>query len=152
MYTVSSYGEMIADPPRMDAYVRAMRAAIKPGDVVLDLGSGPGLFAMLACQMGARRVYAIEPGNVIQIAREAAAANGFADRIEFFHGLSTQITLPEPADVIVSDLRGPLPLYQQHLPSIRDDRERLLAKGGILIPERDILWAVIAEVALPQGI
>jgi PRMT5 arginine-N-methyltransferase/ribosomal protein L11 methyltransferase PrmA len=145
MYTVSSYGEMIADPLRMNAYVSAMRGAIKAGSVVLDLGSGPGLFAMLACQMGARRVYAIEPSDVIQVGREAAAANGFADRIEFFHNFSTRVTLPEPADVIVSDLRGPLPLHQQHIPSIRDARERLLAKDGVLIPERDSLWAAIVD-------
>ncbi len=145
MYSVSSYGKMMADTLRIDAYVRAMRAAIKPGSIVLDLGSGPGLFAMIACQLGARKVYAVEPSSVIQVAREAAAKNGFADRIEFFQSFSTHLTLPEPVDVIVSDLRGPLPLYQQHLPSISDARKRLVSKDGILVPERDFLWAAICE-------
>ena len=53
--------------------------------------------------------------------------------------------LPERADVIVSDLHGALPLYRQHLPSIVDARKRLLAPGGVLIPERETLWGAIVE-------
>jgi protein arginine N-methyltransferase 1 len=136
---------MLADSVRMEAYSAALKRAVRPGAVVLDLGCGPGVFAMLACKLGARRVYAVEPDNVIQLAREAALANGFADRIEFLQDLSTEITLPEPADVIISDLRGVLPWYQQHIPSIVDARTRFLAQSGILIPARDVLWAAIVE-------
>jgi len=145
MYSVHSYGKMLADAPRMDAHVAALRRAVKPGSVVLDLGCGPGVFALLACQLGARRVFAIEPDNIIELAREAAKANGFADRIEFFQGFSTQITLPERVDVIISDLRGVLPWYQQHIPSIVDARNRFLAPDGVLIPRRDILWAAVVD-------
>ena len=145
MYSVHSYGQMLADTPRMEAYSAALRRAVRPESVVLDLGSGPGVFALLACKLGARRVYAVEPDDVIQLAREAAWANHFEDRIEFFQKLSTEITLPEPADVIISDLRGCLPWYQQHIPSIIDARTRLLAPNGTLIPGRDILWAAIVE-------
>src|SRR3954471_21820036 len=106
---------MIADSARMDAYARALRQAIKPGSVVLDIGTGIGIFAMLASQFGARRVYAIEPDDAIQIARQIAAANGYAERVEFFQNLSTRIELPERADIIVSDLRGVLPVFQHHI-------------------------------------
>jgi len=136
---------MLADAPRMQAYTAALRRAVRPGSVVLDLGCGPGVFALLACDLGARRVYAVEPDNVIELAREAAKANGFADRIEFFQKMSTEVELPERADVIVSDLRGVLPWYQQHIPSIVDARDRLLAPNGILVPRSDILWAAIVE-------
>lgn len=145
MYSIHSYGQMLADAPRMEAYVAALRRAVKPASVVLDLGCGPGVFALLACRFGARRVFAVEPDNVIQLAREAAIANGFEHRIEFFQKRSTEITLPERADVIISDLRGVLPWYQQHISSIVDARNRLLAPGGILIPRRDNLWAAVVE-------
>ena len=135
----------------MDAYAAALRHTIKPDSVVMDLGCGPGVFALLACKLGARRVYAVEPEHVIAIAREAAAANGYADRIEFFEDFSTEITLPEPATIIVSDLRGVLPWFQQHIPAIIDARERLLARGGTLIPRRDILWAAAIESADRYG-
>ena len=145
MYSLHFYGQMLADAPRMDAYTAALRRAVKPDSVVLDLGCGPGVFALLACKFGARRVYAVEPDNVIGIAREAAVANGYADRIEFFESLSTDITLPQLPTVIISDLRGVLPWFEQHIPSIIDARERLLARGGVLIPRRDVLWAAIVE-------
>lgn len=137
---------MIADAGRTNAYINAMRKAIKPGSVVVDLGSGPGLFALTAVQLGARRVFAIEPDNVIQVGRDAAREHGFSDRIEFIQDLSTNVTLPERADVIVSDLRGVTPWYAHHLPSIADARSRFLAPGGILIPARDVLWAAVVEV------
>jgi Ribosomal protein L11 methyltransferase (PrmA)/Arginine methyltransferase oligomerization subdomain len=142
---------MIADNSRVAAYVAALQQAIKPGGIVADIGTGPGFFALLACKLGARRVYAIEPDNVIQVAREVAAANGFADRIEFIQDFSTRVTLPEKADVIVSDLRGILPWFQRHLPSIQDARSRLLAPNGVLIPKRDTLWAAAVEVEETYG-
>src|ERR1700750_1179367 len=124
MYSVSAYGKMIADGPRVNAYVAALRQAIKPGSVVVELGTGPGLFALGACQLGAARVFEIEPDHIIQVGRDAARDQGVADRIEFIQSFSTKVTLPEPADVIVSDLHGILPWFQQHIPSIIDARSR----------------------------
>ena len=145
MYSLHFYGQMLADAPRMEAYAAALRETVNRDSVVMDLGCGPGVFALLACKLGARRVYAVEPDKVIGLAREAAAANGFADRIEFFEKLSTEITLPELATIIVSDLRGVLPWFEQNISSIIDARKRLLAPRGVLIPGRDILWAAVVE-------
>jgi protein arginine N-methyltransferase 1 len=139
------YGFMIADDARMDAYSEALRRAVKPDSIVLDIGAGTGVFALLACQFGARRVYAIESADAIQIAREVAAANGYADRIECIQKLSTDVTLPERADVVISDLRGRLPFLGRHISSIADARARLLKPGGTLISRRDDVWAAIVE-------
>jgi SAM-dependent methyltransferase len=145
MYSLHFYGQMIADASRMNAYAAALRRTVNRDSVVMDLGCGPGVFALLACKLGARRVYAVEPDNVIGLAREAAVANGFVDRMVFFEKLSTEISLPEPATIIVSDLRGVLPWFEQNISSIIDARKRLLAPGGVLIPRRDILWAAVVE-------
>ncbi len=145
MYSIRAYGEMIADSVRMAAYARALREAVKPGSVVLDIGTGTGIFALLACRFGARRVYAVEPGDAIPVAREIAAANGCAESIEFLQARSTEISLPESADVIISDLRGVLPFHKHHLPAIVDARRRLLAPGGVLIPQKDTLWLACIE-------
>jgi type I protein arginine methyltransferase len=143
MYSIYAFGTFIANRVRMDAYRQALRWAIQSESVVLDIGTGTGIFALLALKMGARRVYAIEPDGVIQVARDLAAANGFASRIEFFQALSTQINLPERADVIISDIRGSLPFHKQGLAAIIDARRRFLAPGGILIPRCDTLWAAV---------
>ena len=120
MYSLSGYGKMVACRGRVDAYRLALQKVIRPGAVVMDIGTGPGIMAVLACQLGASRVYAIEPGEIIQLAREIAAENQCADKIEFFEDVSTNVTIPVRADVIVSDLRGVLPLLGGHIPSVVD--------------------------------
>ena len=145
MYSLAGYGHMIEDRVRLEPYASAIRRSVRPGSVVLEIGTGPGIFAVLACQLGARRVYALEPDPIIQVAREVAAANGCADRIEFVEDLSTRVTLPEQANVIISDLRGVLPFFQTHLPSIADARRRFLAPGGTLVPKKDAVWAAVVE-------
>lgn len=144
-YRISDYGRMIADTVRMQAYAQALRQAIAPGSSVLDIGAGTGILALLACQLGAGQVHAVEVTDAILTARQIALANGYADRINFIQGLSTEITLPERVDVIVSDLRGALPLYQRHLSAIADARRRHLAPAGVLIPQADTLWAAIID-------
>jgi len=145
IYSVGDYGDMIADKVRMDPYVYALKAVIEQGSVVLDIGTGTGMHALLACKFGARLVYAVEPNDAIHLARELAVENGFADRIEFIQDISTHVSLPEKADVIVSDLRGVLPLHGRHISDIIDARGRFLAPGGVLIPKRDTIWVSLVE-------
>jgi type I protein arginine methyltransferase len=146
-YSLFDYGSMIADRHRTDPYVRALKAAIEPGAVVLDIGTGSGFFAVLACQFGASKVYAIEPDDAISVARQVAIDNHCADKIEFIQALSTDVDLPERVDVIICDLRGVLPLYHHHLSSIADARQRFLAPGGIQIPQQDTIWATLISDA-----
>ena len=139
------YSGMIADTVRTEASIRALRETITPDSVVVDIGTGTGIFALLACRLGARRIDAIEPDDAIQVAQAMAVANGCSDRIEFIQDLSTKVSLPERADVIVSDIGGVLPWFRSHILSIVDARRRFLAPGGSLIPRQDTAWAAIVE-------
>jgi protein arginine N-methyltransferase 1 len=138
-YDVTAYATMMGDRRRVAAYKRAIERAVKPGDVVAELGTGTGFKAFFALQAGAKKVYAVEPADSIVFAQQAKEAAGIGDELELLHGLSTDLVLPERVDVIVSDMRGVLPLFSSHLPSIVDARERLLAPGGTLIARRDTL-------------
>ena len=145
MYSLSDYGDMIADQARFEAYAKAIAEVVRPGDTVLDLGCGPGPLALLACRAGASRVYAVELGESLGLARELAVANGFADRMIFLAGDSRKLELPERVRVVVSDLRGALPLYDGAILSLEDARKRFLKPGGVLIPQRDTLLAAVIE-------
>lgn len=137
---------MILDQSRTGAYARALELAVRPGATVLDLGCATGYFAFLACRLGARKVYAIESDPIVHVASKVAALNGLGDRIQVFAENSLNVSLPEKVDVIVSDLRGILPLFQGHLLSIMDARSRFLKPGGILIPRSDTIWLAVVQI------
>ncbi len=145
MYGVSDYGSMIADDRRMHAYHAALGSTISPASIVIDVGAGTGIFSLLACQLGARRVYAIESNPAIELARQTAKANGFDDRMTCINDDSTHVTLPERGNVLVSDLRGILPLFGQHIPAVVHAREHLLTRGATQIPRADAIWAALIE-------
>jgi protein arginine N-methyltransferase 1 len=149
MFSLADFGSMISDRVRLDAHAAALRQLVTPTSIVLDIGAGTGIMSLLACQAGARRVYAVEPSAAVQILVETARANGFADRVVVLQRRSTEVTLAERAHVIVSDLRGVLPSYGTHFTDIADARRRLLAPGGQLLPTSDSLWAAV--IAAPDA-
>lgn len=144
MYDVIGHGEMLADRVRMEAYTQALRAVCREGRVVLDLGAGTGVMALLAAKLGVRHVYAVEMSDAIVVARELARVNGLSDRITFIQAASTEIVLPEPVDILVADVRGVLPLVGTSLATMIDAR-RFLSPSGILIPMRDTVRAALVE-------
>ena len=50
----SVHADMLLDNARVDAYSRAVAIAVRPGDVVADVGTGTGLLSFLSLQAGAR--------------------------------------------------------------------------------------------------
>jgi protein arginine N-methyltransferase 1 len=146
-YLLSSYGQMVTCEPRMSAYAEALRRAVTPGCTVIDVGAGPGVLSILACKFGAGSVIAVDPSETVELIPALAEANGCAERISVIRGLSTDFVPDSKADVIVSDLRGILPLFEGHIPAISDARERLLAPGGTLIPSRDVLRVALVSHA-----
>lgn len=147
VYSLPAYGRMIGDPRRFGAYRRALESAIRPGCRVLDLGSGPGVFSLVAARLGAGEVWAVDTDPSVELVSVLAERNGLDDRIRALRCSSADLEPAEPFDVIVSDLRGVLPFFGRHLPSIVDARKRLLAPGGVLVPAVDELW--IAPVHAP---
>jgi protein arginine N-methyltransferase 1 len=84
------------------------------------------------------------------VAREIARDNGVGeDRIEFIQAYSTDIELPERADVVLSDMRGMLPFLTGHFAAVADARARLLKPGGALIAQRDTLHCALATAEEP---
>ena len=144
MYSLETHGSMMADRVRLTAYGEALRRAVRPGAVVADIGCGGGIFSLMACRAGARRVFAMETDPIIAVAREAAAAHGFSDRIVFLAGNSAHVELPERADVLVFDVRGILPHFGRSMATIMDARKRFLVPAGAIIPQQDTVWAALS--------
>jgi protein arginine N-methyltransferase 1 len=71
---------MLADYTRLDSYAAGIGRAVKPRDVVLDLGCGTGILSMFAAQRNPEKIYAIDHSDIIELAKRVAEHNGVMHR------------------------------------------------------------------------
>ena len=143
------HARMLHDDRRTGDYLAALVAAVRPGDVVLDIGTGSGVLAVAAARAGAGRVYAVEASDIAEVAARVFAANGVTDTVTLVPGWSRQIELPEPADLLVAEIIGNEPLEEEILETTLDARRRLLKPDARLIPHALTLLA--RPLRLPDG-
>jgi protein arginine N-methyltransferase 1 len=129
--------------------MRAIFKSVRPGDVVLDIGSGTGILALFACLAGARHVYAVEQDPMIEVARRICRENGFEERVTFVKDWSTNIELPERVDVVVTETIGNIGFEEGILGWVIDARDRLLAPTGRIVPQ--VVELVAVPVEHPAG-
>ena len=128
---------MLNDQLRMVAYRAAIKQAVWPGAVVLDLGTGTGVLAQWALEAGAGRVYGIEVNHkILALAERKLGEAGFADRFKPVSGLSFDVELPERVDLIISELIGNFGDNEDCHRILADAQKRFLKPGGLMLPLR----------------
>ena len=132
--SVDIHVRMLDDETRTRYFVDAVRSVVKPGDVVVDLGTGTGVLAIAAAQAGAKHVYAIERTGIADVAQRMFEDNGVADRITLLRNKSTVVELPERADVMVYEIVGNNAFDEQILAYTRDAHARLLRPDARIVP------------------
>lgn len=144
-YDFAGYCSMLTDKKRMKAYSETMKKVIGKDSIVLDLGAGTGYFSILASKLGAKKVIALEPNSLIHLAKEFAKQNNCADNIEFIQKNSTELELEEKADVLICDLHGVLPFFDQSLATIIDARKRLIKPDAVMLPRRETIYFAVGQ-------
>jgi len=139
--------DLLRDTVRTQVYSDAIRAHVRPDDVVIDIGTGNGVLAMAAARAGARHVYAIEAGPIAATTRQIFAANGLADRITLLEGWSVTIDPPEKADLIVSEILSNDVFTENHMQVTADAIRRMLKPGGRLLPASARLCGRLVQIA-----
>ena len=99
----------------------------------------------MASKFGAKKVYAIEPNRAIEVGIKSAKKNGFYDNIKFINKISQEVSLKDKVDLIIYDLRGVLPFYENNIETIIDARNRFLKKTGQIIPLSDEVFATVIQ-------
>lgn len=139
-FDVTAYRAMRDDPTRTPLFEKAIlnRLGNNPeAKVVVDLGTGPfALFAIMAAEAGARKVYAIEASPAAaNSARQCAQRAGFGDVITVLQGFSTDISLPEKADLCIAEIVGSIATEEGAYATIRDAHKRFVKE-----PNLDSSW------------
>ncbi|HEU0078353.1 MAG TPA: 50S ribosomal protein L11 methyltransferase [Longimicrobiaceae bacterium] len=145
---VELHTRMLNDRGRTSRFIRAVEEVVRPGDVVVDLGTGTGILAMAAARAGAKRVYAIEAGPIAGVAKQLFAANGFGRRITLLDQHSTEVELPTRADVLITETFGHGALSEQVLEAVVDARRRLLKRNARTVPGSLRIFGI--PVSMPE--
>jgi len=96
--------EMLSDNARMSAFKSAINRVVKPGDVVLELGSGTGVLSFFAAEK-ARKVYAVELNlDLVDESRRFLQQNRNGEKVEVIHADAFEYIPPEPVDVVICEM------------------------------------------------
>jgi predicted RNA methylase len=127
----------LADRERTLAFKAAIEKAVKPGSVVLDLGTGSGIMAIFAARAGARKVYAVEIGNYLsKVSRENFVKSGYGSVIVPLrkNAREVQLTDVEKPDVVtcemittglIGEMQGPV-INSLKMSGVIDDQTLLI--------------------------
>lgn len=122
---------------------------------MLDLGCGTGILSMFCAKAGAKTVLGVDQSEVVYKAMDivrylsihCAICAGFTkglfrenslqDSVQLIKGQLEKTELPvEKVDVIVSEWMGYFLLFEGMLDSVIYARDKYLAPGGLLLPNR----------------
>jgi protein arginine N-methyltransferase 1 len=131
-FNEDAYKAMRDDESRTPLFEKAIRERLAgtEGMVVVDIGTGPyALFALAAARAGAKKVYAIEvKPPLAKSARQVVKKEGFSNVIQVIEGFSTQVELPEKADLCVSEIVGSVASEEGIYGTIKDAHARFLKR------------------------
>ncbi|ODQ65548.1 S-adenosyl-L-methionine-dependent methyltransferase [Nadsonia fulvescens var. elongata DSM 6958] len=140
--------EMLKDDVRTLAYRNAIyqnRHMFKD-KVVLDVGCGTGILSMFAARAGAKHVIGVDMSNIIGMARKIVKINGFEDKITLIQGKIEEVEIPFPqVDIIISEWMGYFLLYESMLDSVLVARDKYLAPGGLIFPDKSTIYLAAIE-------
>ncbi len=125
--------------------LRAVAEQVRPGDRVADIGTGSGILAVAAALLGASRVIATDSDPaVIAVARDNAARNGVADRVEV---METDLIPGDagPFDVVVCNILATEVIrLAPSLPALLAPGGRFIGSGFIDVSVAEVMAALEA--------
>ena len=95
-------------PPSTVSSLMAQAIEVSPDDVVVDVGCGSGILAIIAAKLGAGHVHALDYSpDVVAVGTANAESQGVADKVTFHQGDLFE-SLPDDleVDLILGDVSG----------------------------------------------
>jgi len=140
--------EMLKDEVRTLSYRDAiyLNKHLFRGKTVLDVGCGTGILSMFAARAGAKQVIGIEMSNIAEHAKKIVKANNFDNVITIIQSKVEEVELPvDKVDIIISEWMGYCLFYESMLDTVLYARDKWLAPGGMLFPDKATLYIMAIE-------
>ncbi len=126
--------DLLCDENRMKSFFEAIDRVVKPGDVVLDLGSGSGILSMLAARK-ARKVTAVElDPQIAETSRIFMKNSDYGDKITLLNADARDLKLNEKADVVICEMLDTGLIEESQVEVMNYAVENLAKKDFIPIP------------------
>ena len=148
---IEVHRRMLQDEARLQGYWNGLKAVVKPGDVVMDAGSGTGVLATMAALCGASKVYALEQSEFARSIPAVAKASGVGDIVEVVRGDFSKVRLPEKCDVMVTETFGAWSYAEDPCPDVSKCAAHNLKPDGIVVPNAVRMWLAPMEEC-PSGL
>merc|ERR1712002_115649 len=118
------------------------------GKVVLDVGCGTGILSMFAAKAGARQVIGVDMSSIVDHAKQIVKDNKLDDVVTIIRGKVEEVSLPEgvdKVDIIISEWMGYCLFYESMGDTVLYARDKWLAPGGLMFPDRATLYVTAIE-------
>ncbi|XP_064480874.1 protein arginine N-methyltransferase 1-like isoform X5 [Ornithodoros turicata] len=140
--------EMLKDEVRTLTYRNSMyhNKHLFKGKVVLDIGCGTGILSMFAAKAGAAKVFGIECSGIVEHAERIVRENHLDNVVTIVKGKVEEVVLPvDKVDIIISEWMGYCLFYESMLDTVLYARDKWLAPGGLMFPDRATLFICCIE-------
>jgi protein arginine N-methyltransferase 1 len=130
--------QCLLDIKRTEAFLAAILATVRPGDLVLDAGSGSGILSFFAADAGARTVLAVEIDPYLaDCLRRSIEANELSNTIQVICGDIRSVALPPRVDVFIGEMIDTGLMDEMQAEAVNRLRERgVVHDGTAMIPVR----------------
>ncbi|MFO0212911.1 MAG: 50S ribosomal protein L11 methyltransferase, partial [Pseudanabaena sp.] len=141
---------MMNDTARNLPYQEAIARYVTSETLVLEIGTGSGLLAMMAAKAGAKQVITCESEDLIAAqAKQIIKTNGYQVQIQVINKLSHDLViphdLPEPADILITEIFGAWLPSEGAFDAITHATKHLLKPNAKVIPSGANLYLMAIE-------
>ena len=126
---------MLHDSVRNEAYMKGMQNALHGAEHVLDAGAGSGLLSLMAAQLGASKVTAVERSmHIADVCEEHVCINGYQRTVATVCGDVRTVELESSADVLIMESFDNACIGEGCLLILEEAKRRLLSPGARILP------------------